>query len=273
MEKIESMTNTKIKQAAALHLRKNRDKTGEFIAEGIRLVEMAAESDWQPVFALVTSEAAKKERVGAILASLEAKRCPVYEVPDAVYRKAAATEEPQGLMLVMRREKVSLENIGGEAPFVVVLDGVQDPGNAGTILRTADAVGADAVVALKGTTDLFADKVVRSAMGSHFHLPVIDGAEREAFLWFAEQRGIRCAVTALDDTAQPHFDANYRDACAVVFGNEGNGASAEMLEAAEHVFIPMRGQAESLNVASAAAVVLYEAFRQRYHNADSSHTK
>lgn len=273
MEKIESMSNAKIKHAASLHLKKNREKTGEFVAEGIRLAEMAAQSAWSCVFALVTEEAASKDRVKKILETLEGKGSPVYLVTDKLYKKAAATEESQGLLLVMQRERAKLEGVNVEAPFIAVLDGVQDPGNAGTILRTADAVGADAVVALQGSVDLFSDKTVRSAMGSHFHLPVIDGIKREDFLKYAEENKIRCFVTALDEKAQPHFNADYKGACAIVFGNEGNGASKELLDSAEHVYIPMRGQAESLNVASAAAVVLYEAFRQRYQSEASSHTK
>ncbi|WP_462331745.1 TrmH family RNA methyltransferase [Schwartzia sp. (in: firmicutes)] len=273
MEKIESMSNAKIKHAASLHLKKNREKTGEFIAEGVRLAEMAASSDWESVFALVTPEAAEKERTKAIVSMLESKGCPVYEVSDTLYHKAAATEEPQGLLLVMRRKENTLNSIKSNNGFFVVLDGVQDPGNAGTILRTADAVGADALIALRGTVDMFSDKTVRSAMGSHFHVPVVDGIDREDFLRFVKENDISCRVTALDGTAQPHFDADYRGMCAVVFGNEGNGASKELLDAAEHVYIPMRGAAESLNVASAAAVVLYEAYRQRFHNPDSSQTK
>ncbi|MCR5447742.1 MAG: RNA methyltransferase [Schwartzia sp.] len=273
MEKIESMSNAKIKHAASLHLKKNREKTGEFVAEGIRLAQMAAQSAWSCVFALVTEEAASKDRVKKILETLEGKGSPVYVVSDKLYRKAAATEESQGLLLIMRREKAELDSVSCGKSFLVVLDGVQDPGNAGTILRTADAVGADAVVALQGSVDLFSDKTVRSAMGSHFHLPVIDGVSREDFLDYAEENKIRCFVTALDEKAQPHFNADYKGACAVVFGNEGNGASKELLDSAEHVYIPMRGQAESLNVASAAAVVLYEAFRQRYQSEASSHTK
>ena len=273
MERIESISNAKIKHAASLHLKKNREKTGEFIAEGIRLVEMAAASDWESVFALVTPEAAEKERTKAIVSKLESKSCPVYEVSDTLYRKAAATEEPQGLLLVMRRKETAMDSVNTQKGFFVVLDGVQDPGNAGTILRTADAVGADALIALRGTVDMFSDKTVRSAMGSHFHVPVIDGVDREEFLRYVKENGISCRVTALDETAQPHFDADYRGTCAVVFGNEGNGASKELLEAAEHVYIPMRGEAESLNVASAAAVVLYEAYRQRFHKPASSQTK
>ena len=149
MEKIESMSNAKIKHAASLHLKKNREKTGECVAEGIRLSEMSAQSDWSCGYALVTEGAASKDRVKLILETLEGKGCPVYLVSDKLYRKAAATEEPQGLLLIMRREKAELDSVSCVKSFLVVLDGVQDPGNAGTILRTADAVGADVVVALE----------------------------------------------------------------------------------------------------------------------------
>ena len=105
---------------------------------------------------------------------------------------------------------------------------------------------------------------MRSAMGSHFHLPVIDGIKREDFLKYAEENKIRCFVTALDEKAQPHFNADYKGACAIVFGNEGNGLSEEAANAASgRVHIPMQGSIESLNAAMAAGILMFEAARQR----------
>ena len=267
MDRIESGTNGKIKLAASLHQRKYREKEGRFVVEGLRFAEMAAASDWIPTMAFVTAEAAKKPRGERVLAQLFARGCPVYEVSAALYQKAAATVTPQGLLVVMECRRKMLEDLTTGAPALwVVLDGVQDPGNAGTILRTADAAGATAFITLEETTDLFSDKALRASMGSLFHLPVVTNVSRGTFIRFAEEQGVKLFAAALTSTACLHFSADYRDPVALVLGQEGSGVSTEILEAAEPLYIPMVGQAESLNVSAAAAVLLYEALRQRRYS-------
>ena len=269
MERIESATNATVKLAASLAMRKKREETGLFVAEGVRLAETAAEAaDWRPVFAFVTPRALENGRAAKVVETLGKRGCPVCETPESVYRKAADTETPQGLLVVMEQRRPGLDELifpGGETPLWVVLDGVQDPGNAGMILRTADAAGASGVIALAGTVDLFSPKVVRATMGTLFHLPVVSGMTADDFLAAAQSAGWRLCVTALDPAARPCFAADFTGPTAIVFGNEGSGVSPALLTAAEHVYIPMRGRAESLNVAASAAVILYEALRQRHY--------
>ena len=132
MERIESAENTKIKWAAALHMRKERERREEFVAEGIRLTETAAASSWPLLFCLVTETALQDARVQAIVAVLDKRQCHVYLVSQAAYKKASATNTPQGILLVMKRKTVSLSSLRAkETPFLAVLDKVQDPGNAG----------------------------------------------------------------------------------------------------------------------------------------------
>ncbi len=267
IERIDSATNKKIKLAASLHNRRHRDKEGLFVVEGIRLSEMAAVSGWPISFALCTSKAIQEPRVKKILAVLAGKDCPVYETSEEIYRKASATETPQGLLLVMGQQQARFEDmvLPGKQAFLLVLDGVQDPGNAGAMIRTADAAGCSGIVLLKDNVDLFSDKTVRATMGSLFHLPVIQKVNMADLQAFLKENDIRLLAAALDSSAQPHFQADFCTDIAIVFGNEGNGISAEMLQAADNkVYIPMFGQAESLNVATAAAIVLYEAIRQRH---------
>lgn len=272
MERIESASNAKIKWAASLHQRKNRERCGEFVAEGVRLAEMAAASDWPLRFCIVTESALAGERVRKIIDALEAKGCPIFVVPPNVYKKASATETPQGVLLVMESVRSSLAELPAKGnPLFVVLDRIRDPGNVGTIIRTADAAGCSGVIAIDGTADLFSDKVVRSSMGSLFHLPLVTEADAEEVIAFARERDISFLAAALDPSATPHFSADYRKASAVAFGNEGEGVSSLFLASAEHIYIPMLGRAESLNVATSSAIVLYEALRQRCcFNADSS---
>ena len=189
---------------------------------------------------------------------------------DQLYDKAADTVTPQGLLLVMGfriftwQEILKSNNDDASAPLIAVLDGVQDPGNAGNIIRTADALGCSGVVCLEGTTDIFADKVVRSSMGSLFNIPVMTGITPEELRDVCQDNEVALIATAVDDTAVRHYLADYVSPCAIVFGNEGNGVSQKMLEEADQkVYIPMTGKAESLNVSAAAAILLYEAFRKR----------
>lgn len=264
MERIDSAANGKIKLAASLHGKKYREASGLFLAEGVRLVEMAVSSGWGIRFALCTAAAAEAERVKKILQHMAAISCPVYEVSEALYRKACGTVTPQGLLVVMEMCRAALPSLAQEkTPLLLVLDGIQDPGNAGTMIRTADAAGCSGVICLENTVDIFADKTVRAAMGSLFYLPIATGIQTAELLEFLQQHYIRLFVTALDSTAQPHFSVDYTGPAAMVFGNEGNGVSAQLLTAGQRIYIPMKGKAESLNVSTAAAVALYEAFRQR----------
>ena len=264
IERIDSPANKKVKLAAALKQRKQREKTGLFVAEGIRLCEMAADAGWQIEFGLLTSQILEQKRGAELVEKLTCQNCPLYEVPDNSFAKAAGTETPQGIMLVMAQKNPSLP-AGAERdkPLYVVMDGVQDPGNAGTIIRTADAVGADGVILLKGTVDVYSDKAVRSTMGSIFHVPVYSGVTLDELTEFVQENGLQLLATALDETAKPHFLQDFTQGTAVVLGNEGNGVSQELLAAAQKTYIPMYGQAESLNVGMSAAIVLYEALRQR----------
>ena len=269
MERIESAENSKIKWAAALHMRKERERREEFVAEGIRLTETAAASNWPLLFCLVTETALQDVRVQAIVTDLERKKCQVLLVSPAVFKKASATNTPQGILLVMKQIKASFSSLQAKSSSLfVVLDKIQDPGNAGAIVRTADAAGCTGIIALEGTVDLFSDKTVRSAMGSLFHLPIITRATYTELFTYMQENCISCFASMLDKEAVPYFSVNYRRPVAVVFGNEGNGVSEEIGNNMPHVFIPMTGKTESLNVGTSAAIILYEAFRQRYSVGD-----
>ncbi|MDY2684753.1 MAG: RNA methyltransferase [Selenomonadaceae bacterium] len=264
MELIHSRDNKKIKEAAGLQKSRERDKTGLFLAEGIRLVEMAASSDYRIRYTLATEEAGETERAKALLGKL-ASQAPVYFAEKSVYDKAAGTVSSQGILCVLEQKKRELDDLEEkEAPLYLVLDQIQDPGNLGTILRTADAAGVDGVILMRGTADLYNPKVVRSAMGSLFHLPVVSGVNTESLLAFLERRHIRLLATALDASAASHFETDFRGSVALIMGNEGNGVSSLLLEHAKKVYIPMFGAAESLNAAVSAGIVLYETVRQRH---------
>ncbi len=262
---ITSSTNPKVKLAAGLHQKKHRESNGLFLAEGLRLAEMALDSGWEIQCCYYTEAAASAKRVNALLVTLE-ESCPLYEVPDHVFRRISETDSPQGVLLVMKQPEVFVELeelLKKECPLIAVLDNVRDPGNVGTILRTADAVAVDGVVLLGDTADIFSSKTVRSSMGSVFHVPVVSHVTYDAFFGELERRKIPLLAAALDSSADIYFRQDLSGAAVIVFGNEANGVSGDVLTHSKKIYIPIRGKAESLNVASAAAVILYEAFRQR----------
>jgi TrmH family RNA methyltransferase len=263
-ETVTSLHNQLVKTAASLRQKKYRDELGLFVVEGVRLVEDLTGAGWPAEFCLFTAAAAANPRAAKVLSALADGGCRLVEVTEAVYGKATDTEEPQGIMVVAGKRPVSLADIlARPAPLIAVLDDIRDPGNAGTVVRTAAAAGCSGVVLLKGCADLYAGKTVRATMGALFTLPVVDGQDRQEFLDTLAKAGIPLVATALEG-AKPYFEGDLSGPAAIVFGNEGRGVSAELLTAAaSRLFIPLYGRVESLNVAAAAAVILYEAARQR----------
>ena len=179
-------------------------------------------------------------------------------------KQASDTQHPQGVMALVRlREAVLEELLQKESPFLVILEDLQDPGNAGTILRTADAAGADGILCSEGTADFFSPKVVRASMGSIFHLPVVRTGQFHEALQALKQRGIMLAAAHLQ--APLSYDqAEYRGGCGILIGNEGNGLREETTSLAQvKISIPQPGRAESLNASVAAGILMYEVVRQR----------
>lgn len=267
MEVILSPANKKIKQIASLKQKKHRDESSLFIAEGIRLAESIAASGEAVVSSVIAASALQSERVRKTIEQLEQNGCPCYQVSEEIYHKISDTKEPQGILLVLAKKQPALADFipKNNPPLLVILDEVQDPGNMGTIIRTADAAGCDAVILTGNCADVYSPKVVRATMGSLFHLPVIQGVSVAELTEFLAGRKIPLFATMLDEHSKPYFAEDFRTSAAIVFGNEGSGISAELArQAKERLFIPMAGQSESLNVGTAAAVIIYEAYRQRY---------
>ncbi|MBR2215827.1 MAG: RNA methyltransferase [Selenomonadaceae bacterium] len=256
--------NQWVKLATALKKSKYREERQLFRAEGVRLAEMALASPLAMAYALVETAALTAERVRRLVADLEAKNVPCYEVTPTLYRKISDTTSPQGVMLIMKKPTHSLsDSPPNSAGLWVALEGVQDPGNVGTIIRTADACGAAGILAMPGTADIFADKVVRGSMGSVFNLPIYEDVTQEALQDFCQAKRLTLYAAAVDSEAKSCYRVDFAAATVLAFGNEGNGLSSELLARAQKIYIPMFGQAESLNVGAAAAVVLYEWTRQK----------
>jgi RNA methyltransferase, TrmH family len=249
-----------------LHRRRGRERRGLALAEGIRLVEEGLAAGI-PIRGAAVSPALEATLRGKTLkAALLEREIRIEEYTEAELEALADTEHPQGVVAVIEPKRWSLSDIrmltGATA---VVLDGVQDPGNVGTILRTALGLGATGVIALKGTADLTNSKVIRSAMGASFHLPAVPATPEEFVAWAKLQRAEIWIAEGSGEPAErlPGRRAD-RSPVALVFGNEGGGISSVLESAAtRRVAIPLARRIESLNVAVAAGILLYEVTRER----------
>lgn len=249
------MSNAKLKLVQKLKLKKYRDEFKLFVAEGLRLCEMAADSEIE--FGFYTAEFLKDARAKNLIDKLKSF-AQVYEIPAATFEKISDTKTPQGVMLIVRQKLSTLENVLAQK-FIVALDAVHDAGNLGTILRTAEAFGCGVII-LEDSADIFNAKVVRASMGAIFFLPVVKMARAE-FLTAMKKFDVEILAAALDTTAEIYYKHNFKKKSAVVFGSEAAGVSPEILEVAKKIYIPMTGRAESLNVATAAGIVIAEGVR------------
>ena len=241
-----------IKLVRKLAQKKYRNELKLFVAEGLRLCEEVPPA--QIAFGFYTREFLSDGRSAALVERLK----NLEEISAATMEKLSDTQTPQGILLVVRQKFSTLEEVAAKK-IVVALDGVQDPGNVGTILRTAAAFDCG-VILLDGSAEIFNPKVVRSSMGAIFYLPFVTMSRAE-FLSAMSSREILAA--AVDDSAEIYYRHDFRESSvAIVFGSEANGISKEILDAARKIFIPMSGHAESLNVATSAAIIISEIVRQ-----------
>lgn len=254
---ITSVKNSRIKQVRALQARtKTRREAGVFIVEGVRLAEEAVAAGWQPQLCLYTADV--HPRGMQLVEQLQTAGADVEEVAEHVMQAASDTQSPQGILLVVAHRQLPMPP---EASFVLVLDRVQDPGNLGTLLRTAWAASVDAVLLTEGSADPFAPKVVRAGMGAHFHTPVATLPSEEV-LAFCRQQGLTLWTAAVGE-GTPHTQADLASPAALVIGSEAHGVGDVLDQHAKPLHIPMPGGSESLNAAIAGAVLLFEVVRQR----------
>lgn len=265
---IESPANPRIKEAARLRERRAREAMGLTLVDGgreaLRALEAGAivETAFVCHRLIATTEAKRvAEKLGQDVGPFGAS-IDLVEVGERAFEKLAYGDRSDGVVLVVRVPHSGLEDLElPPNPLVVVTEDVEKPGNVGAILRSADAVGASAVIAAGGT-DLFNPNVIRASVGTVFSMPVAAAAADEVAGWLRE-RGVRAVATRID-ADQLHVDTDLTGPLAIILGSEATGLSeAWRAPEVETVRLPMAGVADSLNVSVAAAVLLYEAWRQR----------
>jgi TrmH family RNA methyltransferase len=236
---------------------RNRREAQAFIVEGVRLAEEALAAGWEAKLVLHTEEVSPRGQ--AVVAGFAQQGAQVEQATPEVMRSASDTQTPQGILAVLDRRALPLP-VG--LNFAFIADGVRDPGNLGSMLRTAAAAGVDAVFLPPGTADAFAPKVVRAGMGAHFRLPIHSGDwdEIEARLSGA---GLNIYLAAAGE-GQVYMQADFRAPLALIIGSEAEGAGEAARRLAHtRVHIPMPGHMESLNAAAAVGILLFEVVRQR----------
>lgn len=260
MAKVETLTsaqNALLKDVRRAARSGGLTENGFCLAESFHLLEEALRSRCQ-IGAVLTSQSASLE-VERLLGSWPALRLIV--VPDRLFEGLAATEASQGVLALVRLPAWNLGQVLGILPLVVVLDGIQDPGNAGAIVRAAEAFHASGLIFVKGAANPHNPKTIRASAGSIFRVPLVHGmAAGEAGSALAERRV--AVFAAVSSEGRPVHEADWTKASAIIIGNEGRGISDSLRRGAAAVRIPT-DQVESLNAAMAAGILLYEARRQR----------
>lgn len=255
MKTITSRENEQLKRARALHQRKNREGQQRILVEGIRNL-LALQDSGIEVEEVWISERSVKLFDIELLRRLLAMAKMSFQVSDELLQGLAGTEQSQGVVGIISWAALPAYS-DPPKPKILLLDQIQDPGNAGALIRVAAAVGCHAVFAIKGTVDLFNEKTIRSAMGGVFQIPIRSGLSYEYVIKWAGDNRIPIIASVLDGAAN-YEKMKGHDSFLWTVGNEGNGMNPKLVKAADfHYKIPLENHVESLNVATAAAVLLY----------------
>jgi TrmH family RNA methyltransferase len=262
-EKITSLQNPRLKQLVKLRDRRPRDDAGVFLVEGYREIRRALEKNVALTEIYFSPEWFLGENEPALIASAQAAGAQAFELTKEAFAKVAYRERPDGLLAVAPQWQRTLAELTlPAAPFLLVVEAIEKPGNLGTILRSADAAGCDAVIVCDPVTDIFNPNVVRASTGVLFSVPLVVEESTRVHAWL-KAKGVRTAATT-PAAEKIYSDVDLRGPLAVVMGSEQYGLSKFWLEHCDvPVRIPMAGQADSLNVAMATIITLFEAVRQR----------
>ncbi|MEA1940145.1 MAG: RNA methyltransferase [Candidatus Caldatribacteriota bacterium] len=253
---ITSKKNPLYKLINNLSQKKVRENNGLFLIEGTRLLKEAGNKGAKIKYIVIEETMENLPKI--------TQDCQILRLPSNLFKKISNTVSPQGIIAVAEKIEMSLLDIAlNKNPLVVVLNGIQDPGNLGTIIRTSAAAGVTAVLLTKGTVDLYNPKVIRSTMGSLFQVPIINGLDANEAVKWLNHHSINIMVADLKGE-EYYYSANLKEPLALVIGNENKGANNIWMQAAyKKIKIPILGSTESLNASVAAAIILYDAVRQR----------
>ena len=261
---IQSRQNDQIKNLVKLRERKHRDRQERFLVEGMRELNHALNSDYTIESLYYCPEYFSTSQHTQLIHKLRSKKEPqLIRVSTEAFTKATYREGPDGMIAIARQRSHSIHTLAlSPSPLLVILEGIEKPGNLGAILRSADGAGADAIILVDCLLDLYNPNAIRASQGLLFSLPIICVEQAYLTTWLSKNQ-IQCLATT-PDASQPHWDVDCTEPTAFLFGSESNGLSELWLgQSTQQIRIPMAGKADSLNVSVAAAICLYEAKRQR----------
>lgn len=239
--------------------KKGRDENNQFLIEGEKFI-FEIPYDFKIDYFIISEFFANKNDL-----AIYKNKSIVYIVKDNIYKSLSDTITPQGIMAICQKKNYSIKDINFKtsASFFLLAENLQDPGNLGTLIRTADACNVDYIILSKNSVDIYNPKVLRSTAGSIFHIPVIQNADLDEIFNLFREHNIKTLAAHLHGDKTP-YDVNLTESIAILLGNEGQGLSDTISKKADYlVKIPMLGKAESLNASIASGVLLYEVVRQR----------
>ncbi len=257
---ISSKSNPKVLHIRSLlSQRKSREEFGEFVLEGVRLCEEATSAGIKPRLVLFTPRISEKGK--DLTQRLEREGCEVDEVPELLLASLSDTETSQGILAVV---PIPNQRIPTGKTFTVIADEIRDPGNLGTLIRSAAAAGVEEFIVTPGTVDPFSPKVVRSGMGGHFRLPIRERNWSEIAEEISTQQAGRPLILIADMAGEPMWEFNLSNPLVLIIGGEAVGVSPQARRlAGGRISIPMPGKSESLNAAVAGSILIFEVLRQR----------
>lgn len=260
---IESPQNPRVKKAVKLRKAKVRSELKQTLVEGFREIQRAFDSGWRFTELYFCPELYLDRTEDQLVQQIRETGITIFQCSEAAFRKMSYRDTPDGLLALSPLVGKTLDELElPENPLILIAEDLEKPGNLGTILRTADATGVDAVIACDHKTDLNNPNVIRASIGTLFFMPVAEATTAETFQWL-KQQGIQ-SLAAVPGAAKEYTDVNMHQGTAIVVGAEDEGLTEAWTEGADHkVGIPMLGKNDSLNVSTAAAIMLYEAVRQR----------
>lgn len=266
MIQITSMKNPLIKEIKSLYRKKDRLRGRAFIIEGIKIIEEAINNGYPIKNVIYTDQLLNTEGGTEFFEKIKELNNLVY-VSSNIFKEISDTENPQGILGIASFEhKILNDMIIIEKPFLLLLDGVQDPGNMGTIIRTADAFNVNGIIITDGCVDPYNPKVVRATMGSIFRVPLYYTSNGTIELNKLKEMNIKIFATSLEGSV-PIYDADFNDGFVMVIGNESKGVSQDIFSISDKLIkIPMPGKSESLNAGVAASIIMYEVMKQRMNN-------
>jgi len=261
---IQSRYNDQIKNLVRLRERKHRNRQESFLVEGLRELSYAVKSDYSLTALYYCPEHFPTEQHAQLIHDIRSRQeTQLVRVSKEVFAKATYRESPDGILAIARQGSHTMQKLRlSPSPILLILEGIEKPGNLGAILRSADGAGADAVILVDCMLDLYNPNVIRASQGLIFAVSIAHAERNFLVKWLAEQQ-VQCIATTPGAT-QSHWEPNYKLPTALLFGSESHGLSHFWLNHVnQQIRIPMSGKADSLNVSVATAICLYETKRQR----------